>query len=242
MIRCMVMMSLLRLAVVVTPPEVVAPDDVVFNIAFESLDSDARVIAAEAGSDVSLVGTVDGFCRLIDVGEGQALLLQDKARLSFDRPTSIDLRRGAASMDLALNFKPADAPEPVAVLWCLQGSGQRRYMARLYLLTSRSTLVFGVYLDGAWRLSIKAPINWRPGESHNVTVVWGEKTSLVVDGRIIAVARAEGLLTDALLPDAVDLTKARLFIGPETPRLLSDFTVSRFEIRNQPFRLAAESP
>jgi hypothetical protein len=224
---------LLALLVSDQPPTAVMPDDIVFEATFGTLG--ARV----SDRDEPLEGRLLGDGRLL---ESHALRLEGNSRVRFDDPTMIDLRRGAASMDVSLDFDPDGAPAPVHVLWCLQGSGEPHYMVRLYLLTRQPTLVFGVYQrdEGTWLYLIKTPIRWRRGEPHNVTVAWGQKTSLLVDGRIASVVRSEGLLTDAMLPNSIDLHDARLFIGPEVSRLSSDFTVSRFVIRNQTFRFAAK--
>jgi len=233
MAKAVQLIALLALLAGDTPPSAVTCDDIVFEATFDTLD------ALVADRDEPLEGQLIGSGRLLDSG---ALQLEANARLRFDDPTMIDLRRGAASMDLSLNFDVDAATEPLHVLWCLQGIGEPRYMARLYLLTSQPTLVFGVYQrdEGTWLYLIKAPIRWRREEPHNVTVAWGEKTSLIVDGRIVSVVRSEGLLTDAMLADAVDLHDAQLFVGPEVSRLMGDFTVGRLVIRNQTFRFANE--
>jgi hypothetical protein len=232
-VKAVHLIALLALLAADVPPVAVTPSDIVFEATFESLDAQA------ADRDEPLEGQLSGDGTLLDGGK---LRLDANARLRFDDPTMIDLRRGAVSMDLSLNFDMDDAPAPLHVLWCLQGTGDPRYMARLYLLTGNPTLVFGVYQhdERTWLYMVKTPIRWKPDEPHNVTVAWGGKTSLIVDGRIVSIARSEGLLTDAMLPDAVDLNDARLFVGPEVGRLSSGFTADRFEIRNQTFRFADE--
>ena len=225
--------TLLTLLASDQPPMAVMPDDIVFESTFETLG--ARASDREGPLEGRLLG--DG--RLL---ESHALRLEANSRVRFSDPTMIDLGRGAASMDVALDFDADAAAAPLHVLWCLHGSGEPRYMARLYLLTRQPALVFGVYQrdEGTWLYLIKTPIRWRRGEPHNVTVAWGQKTSLLVDGRIVSVIRSEGLLTEAMLPSSIDLRDAQLFVGPEVSRLRSDFTVSRFVIRNQTFRFAAE--
>ena len=83
------------------PPMAVMPDDIVFEATFDTLG--ARV----SDRDEPLEGRLLGDGRLV---ESHALRLEGNSRVRFDDPTMIDLRHGAASMDVSLDFDPDGAP------------------------------------------------------------------------------------------------------------------------------------
>lgn len=213
-------------------------DGLVLLDTFDRLDG-GFTLAEQPGSNTPHRGRLSDGVEPIPTPSGRGLSFSGDAHVAYTEPTMIDLTEGSLAIDVAMDvdFEDENLP-PIIVLWNLFGNDRNSpYMARLYIITKRRTLVFGVYdrRERVWLTILKAPIQWEPGEFHRVVVTWRDKTSLFVDGELRTVGVSDGLLTEALAYPPMDLRGATLFLGPRSLKG-SGFTIDRLAVYRQQIR------
>lgn len=207
----------------------------VFCDRFERVEKGRFTLPATTGQAAALRGILSGPADVVATPTGKGISLAGKGRVVYRDPAMIDPAEGTLKIRLALGLAPGVLGPNVDFLSLVLVGDKRRATARLYFLPRTRDMIFGVYdVDNrAWVLTIRKNLRWQKDEFHEVKLCWKNKTSLFVDGRIVAARRSEGLLTDLFSRHEFDWQRSALYVGPQKSALRSDFTIDSLKIYNR---------